>query len=96
MNDEIKSNMNRLVWNVDSLNRFVTVFPLIIKDEVVGYSIRRDVEGSSLCKYNIPTLDIDGCDHWDWTLEGAVDKKINNLKEEIKSLQEWKENNNAR
>ena len=93
MDDEIKNNLNRPIWEVDTLNRFITVTPLSLEGEIVGYSVRRDVEGSPLYKHNVPTLDIDGCDHWDWSLVGAVDKKINNLKEEIKSLQEWKESN---
>jgi len=95
MGNEIKSNINRPIWKVDTLSKFVIVAPLSIEGKIVGYSIRRDVKGSPLYRYGVNTLDIDGDDNWDWSLKGAVDKKINNLREEIKSLQEWKENNNG-
>ena len=91
--DEVRKNMNRPIWEVASINRFVIVGILSLEGEIVGYNAREE-DCLSVNYYNINTLDVNGCDHWDWTLKGAIDKKIVKLNEEIKSLQRWKSRNN--
>jgi hypothetical protein len=93
MNEEIKNNINRPIWEVDTLYRFIIVNPLSLEGGIIGYSIRRDVKELPPYIYSVNTLDIDSADNWDWSLKGAVDKKINKLHKEVEALQEWEASN---
>ena len=85
-------NLNKTIWDTTTLTRHVVVNRLALDGQHCGYVVRRDYGslGVGSIAHNVNTLDIDGDDYWDWTMVGAITKKINRLNEEIKSLEDLK------